>query len=80
MFNTISKRHLSPLRPIKNLKQSYRTAKRLPITITTIIFTQMQITTTPTNNPTHTVIIQHAIIKPVRTVTTLNPHNVPNPP
>ena len=80
MFNAISKRHLSPLRLIKTLKQRHSTAKRLPITITTIIFTQMQMTPPTTNDTTHTVIIKHAIIKPVSTVLNLIPHSVPNLP
>jgi hypothetical protein len=70
MFDTISKRHLTTLRLIKALKQCHSTAKRFPITLTTIIFTQAQITPTTTNNTAHTVIIQHAIIKPIRAVIT----------
>lgn len=80
MFNTVSKRHLSPLRLIKDLKQRHSTAKRLPITITTIIFTQMQMTPPTTNDTTHTIIIKHAIIKPVRTIPIIIPHSVPNLP
>ena len=68
MFDTVGKRHLTTLGLVEILEQCYSTTKRLPITITTALRSQVQVTPTATNDTAHTVIVQHAIIKPIRAV------------
>ena len=80
MFNAVCKRHLSALRLIKVLEQYYTTAERFPIALAMVVFTQVQVTATATNDTTHTVIIKHTVIKPVRTAIILSPHSVPSLP
>jgi hypothetical protein len=68
MFDAVSKRHLTTLGLVEVLEQCYSTAKRFPIAPATVIFPQVQITPTATNNTAHAVIIQNTVIKPIRTI------------